>query len=78
MRMRVGDILVATRLGSVIRDGRNLTQCKKKDLREQIRMTQWESRSRKLLRSVLGKHQIGVKQMRVLGGKLPWWPGKLR
>lgn len=71
MRMRVGDILVATRLGSVIRDGRNLTQCKKKDLREQIRMTQWESRSRKLLRSVLGKHQIGVKQMSVLGGKLP-------
>lgn len=78
MRMRVGDILVATRLGSVIRDGRNLTQCKKKDLREQIRMTQWESRSRKLLRSVLGKHQIGVKQMSVLGGKLPWRPGKLR
>lgn len=71
MRMRVGDILVATRLGSVIRDGRNLTQCKKKDLREQIRMTQWESRSRKLLRSVLGKHQIGVKQMSVLGEKLP-------
>ena len=34
-----GDILVATRLQSVIRDGRNLTKYMRKELREQMRMT---------------------------------------
>ena len=36
---KTGEILVVTRLGSVIRDGRNLTQSIRKDLREQIRVT---------------------------------------
>lgn len=34
-----GEILAVTRLDSVMRDGRNLTQSMRKDLRELIRMT---------------------------------------
>lgn len=65
-----GEILVVTRQGSVIRDGRNLKH-QERSQRANQSDSQWESKYRKLLKSDLGKHQIRSQTVEYFEDKLP-------